>query len=82
MAVEYSVLPLRPRSTFAGLAASRGFSERDCELAARSGLLAGIIACPVIEHRSGRLSGAVALARLQELKAKLQEAQLRAAGLI
>ena len=57
-----------------------GFTERDCELAARSGLLAGIIACPVVEQRSGPLSGAVALARLQELKGRLQDARLRAAG--
>jgi hypothetical protein len=36
----------------------------------------------VVERRSGRLSGAQALARLQELKGQLQDAQLKAAGLV
>ena len=67
---------------FAGLAASRGFTERECELAARTGRLAAIVACPPVEQRGGRVSGAVALARLQGLKGRLQDAHLRDAGLI
>jgi hypothetical protein len=73
-----------PRSVFYGLAVSRGFTERECALAARTGRLIDIINCPPVETRShrasGTLSGAVALVRLHELQSKLLDARL--AGLL
>jgi hypothetical protein len=74
------------RGVFASLADSRGFTQAECRLAARTGRLAAIIACPPLEGRgsrlSGRTSGAVALNHLQQLKGRLLDEQLRAAGLL
>jgi hypothetical protein len=78
--------PSEGRGAFASLADSRGFTERECALAARTGRLAAIVACPPIEQRShrssGRTRGAAALLQLQELRARLRDAELRAAGLL
>ena len=74
--------PPEGRTAFYGLARSRGFTERECEIAAKTGRLVDIIACPPVESRGGRLSGAQALVRLQELRSRLQDAQLRAARLL
>jgi hypothetical protein len=53
-------------------------------IAAATGRLTEIVACPVVEQRGrgGQLSGAQALSRLHELRARLQDARLRDAGLI
>jgi hypothetical protein len=76
--------PPEPRTAFYGLARSRGFTERECVIAAATGRLTEIVACPVVEQRGrgGQLSGAQALSRLHELRARLQDARLRDAGLI
>jgi hypothetical protein len=83
MEVVWGVPVTSGRGVFAGLADSRGFTERECQVAAATGRLADIIRCPKVEQRQhpGRLSAVEALARLHELRGRLLDAQLRAAGL-
>jgi hypothetical protein len=78
--VEYAggppLTPLqRNRGTFAGLAEQTGgrFTERDCLVAAASGLLGGIVQVAMLraERRRGAgdtLLGCVALARLRAIE--------------
>jgi hypothetical protein len=74
--MEYATAHGRVGGTFAGLARQSGFTERDCQLAAAAdpGLVVGIIRVAQLRGaRRAQVSGAVALARLH---------QLRAAGLL
>jgi hypothetical protein len=69
---ELAAMLGRPESPFAGLARRSGFSVRDCEVAAASGQLAGIVRVAEKRSRPGRggcLPGSVALARIRALEA-------------
>jgi hypothetical protein len=87
MGVVWGVPVTSGRGVFAGLADSRGFIERECEVAAATGRLADIVRCPRFEQRqhpvsgSGRVSAVEALARLHELRGRLLDVQLKAARL-
>lgn len=51
--VEQAAILLEPkRGPFHTLAARSGFSERECALAARTGRLAGVVACAEVRQRT------------------------------
>jgi hypothetical protein len=87
MGVEYATGNGKPGGTFAGLALQSGFSEAECAMAARNNMLIGIVRVAELRGRrerdqAGGLSGAAALAKLQQMQGRLLDARLREAGLI
>jgi hypothetical protein len=87
MRVEYATATSRSGSPFTGLAAAAGITVRDCELLASADRLISAVRLAEVRSRrdhpaGGGLGVAAAKVRLQQLRGRLQDEELREAGLL